>query len=145
MEDISQEVVKLSKINSASLINLRINNIWLEINKAAVSGNYFRWNSSLDRIWCELVGDIQESKIDAEGKEEVEDIKKFNDLNKDVLTNLKALKIKEGFSQFTKEDKEKIAAIYDSLMKKESFLRALMNKQGKGTAYRDKLEDYINN
>ena len=60
MEDINEEIVKLSKINSASLINMRINNIWLEVNKAAVSGNYFRWNSHLDRIWCELGGDVKE-------------------------------------------------------------------------------------
>ncbi|KKM99400.1 hypothetical protein LCGC14_1148320 [marine sediment metagenome] len=68
MEDLSQEVVRLSKINSAGLINMRINNIWIEVNKAAVSGNYLHWNSQLDRIWCELVGDIKKGKEDKDGK-----------------------------------------------------------------------------
>ncbi len=142
MEDLNEELNKLSKINSASLINLRINNVWLEVNKAAVSGNYFRWNSNLDRIWCELGGDIKESK---KGDEEPSDIKKFNKLNVEVSKNLSKLKTKVGFSKTDKDDKINISKTYDSLIKKEFFLRRLMNTQGKGTAYKDKLEDYINN
>ncbi len=131
MEDISQEVVKLSKINSAALINIRINNIWIEVNKTAVGGNYFRWNSYLDRIWCELVGDIKKNS---------DNRTKFNELNKDVSEKLKGLKIIKGFSQYSKEDKEKMSEIYDSIMKKEDFLRTLMNEQGKGTAYQEESD-----
>ncbi len=128
MEDLSQEVVKLSKINSAGLINMRINNIWIEVNKAAISGTYFSWNNYLDRIWCELVGDI---------KKKADERIKFKELDKDVSENLVKLKTKEGFSQFTKEDKENMSKTYMALMKKEDFLRTLMNTQGKGTAYQE--------
>lgn len=131
MEDLSQEVVKLSKINSAGLINMRINNIWIEVNKAAISGTYFSWNNYLDRIWCELIGDIKESANER---------KDFEKLDKDVSENLVKLKIKEGFSQFTKEDKENMSKTYSVLMKKEDFLRTLMNKQGKGTAYQEEAD-----
>ena len=141
MENISEEVVKLSKINSASLINMRIHNIWLEINKAAVSGNYLRWNNYLDRIWCELVGDVKE-KEELKGKEPIE-INNFNNLDKDVSTDLQKMGKKEGFSQLSEDDKSKMSKAYDSLMKKEAFLRRLMNKQGKGTAYEESWDDYI--
>ncbi len=141
MEDILQEVNKLSKINSAALINLRINDIWIEINKSAVSGNYFRWNSHLDRIWCELVGDITKTKKDDKGKEVLpKERKDFDKLNKDVSDNLKNLKTKQGFEKYDKDDKINMSKMYDSLMKKESFLRTLMNKQGKGTAYQEEAD-----
>ena len=140
MEDIDSEINKLSKINSASLINLRINNIWLEINKAAVKGKYFLWNSNLDRIWCELGGDIKEPK---EGKEEPKEIKEFNKLDKKVSEKMKKLKTLEGFEQFSKKDKLNLSELYDALLKKEFFLRRLMNKQGKGTAYQDSFAEYI--
>lgn len=141
MEDILQEVNKLSKINSAALINLRINDIWIEINKSAVSGNYFRWNSHLDRIWCELVGDITKTKKDDKGKEVLpKERKDFDKLNKDVSYNLKNLKTKQGFEKYDKDDKINMSKMYDSLMKKESFLRTLMNKQGKGTAYQEEAD-----
>ncbi len=144
MEDISQEVVKLSKINSASLINIRINNIWLEVNKSAVAGNYLRWNSNLDRIWCELGGDVGKNKKDEDGEEEEpKEMIKFKELDKDVSDKLKDFATKEGFSKFTSDDKLKMAKIYDSLIKKEFFLRRLQNKQGKGTAYEESWDDYI--
>ncbi len=144
MEEMSEEVVKLSKINSASLINMRIHNIWLEVNKAAVSGNYPHWNSNLDRIWCELGGDIKESKKNKEGKEEKsQDIIKFNELDKDVSEKLSKLKIKEGFSKINSDDKKNMSEAYNSLIKKEFFLRKLQNTQGKGTAYEESWDDYI--
>ena len=138
MEDLSQEVVKLSKINSAGLINMRINNVWIEVNKAAISGNYFRWNSNLDRIWCELGGDIKKSKENKKGElKEPEEITEFNKLDKEVSDKLKELPTIQGFSKFTEDDKKIMSELYKSLLKKEFFLRRLMNEQGKGTAYQE--------
>ncbi len=141
MDDISGEVVKLSKINSAALINIRISNIWLEVNKSAVSGNYRRWNNYLDRIWCELGGDIQKGKKNKKGEhEESKDIKEFKNLDKDVSEKLSKIQVLVGFSKFSKEDKINMSKLYDSLLKKEFFLRRLMNTQGKGTAYQEEAD-----
>ena len=126
MEGIEQEIIKLSKINSAGLINIRINNLWMNINKYATSGKYYQWNSELDRIWCELAGDtLKDSK---EGKD-------FMKINVEVAKELKDFKDAVGFATFTDKDRKQMVKIYIALQKKEIFLRRLQNKQGKGTAY----------
>ena len=132
MEEVEQQAIKLSKINSAALINLRINHLWMNINSYAVSGRYFQWNNELDRVWCELGGDIVEGS-----KEE----KKFKEIEGKVSEELKELKDKKGFDTFNNEDRKKMSEIYSVLQKKELFLRRLMNKQGKGTAY-DEDDDF---
>ena len=139
--EVEEEITKLSKINSAALINIRINNLWLEVNKAGVSGNYFKWNLYLDRVWCELGGDVKEKK-EKKDKEKSE-MEQFRDLNKNVSEKLNQLPTKEGFTQFSKGDKQNMSKIYEVLMKKEFFLRRLQNKQGKGTAYQESWDDYI--
>jgi len=132
MEQIEQQVIKLSKFNSAALINLRINHLWMNVNNYAVSGKYFQWNNELDRIWCELGGDITEGS-----NEET----KFKEIEENVSALLKELKDKKGFDSFNNTDKENMSKIYSVLQKKELFLRRLMNKQGKGTAY-DEDDDF---
>lgn len=141
MEDLSGDIIKLSKINSAFLINIRISKIWENVNKASLSGKYSQWNLYLDRIWCELIGDIGKTKKDDKGNLIIPKEKKdFNGLNESVSKALGNLEIKQGFSQYTKEDKTKMFKTYESLMKKEEFLRTLMNKQGKGTAYQEEAD-----
>ena len=135
MEQIEQEIVKLSKINSASLINLRMNNIWINVNRYATSGKYFQWNNELDRIWCELAGDI------TKGKGEDKD---FKEIEKRVSEKLKEFKDKKGFDTFDDVDRKKMSGIYSVLQEKEIFLRRLQNKQGKGTAYEQGWEEYLN-
>ncbi len=132
MEETEQQAIKLSKYNSAALINLRINNLWMNVNNHAVSGRYFQWNNELDRIWCELGGDIVE-----DSKEE----KKFREIEEKVSAKLKEFKNKKGFDSFSKDDRQKMNEIYVVLQEKEFFLRRLMNKQGKGTAY-DEDDDF---
>ena len=132
MEQIEQQIAKLSKYNSAALINLRINHLWMNINSYAVSGKYFQWNNELDRVWCELGGDI------VEGSKEEKAIKKIEG---EVSKKLKEFKDKKGFDSFNDTDKETMSKIYTILQKKELFLRRLMNKQGKGTAY-DEDDDF---
>ncbi len=145
MEDLSQEVTKLSKINSAALINLRISNLWQNINRYAANGSFAKWNSELDRIWCELVGDVEPTKPKKKKKEDGEDEEKgdeeiFDELNVKIADEFKKLKTKTGFDQHSDSDKETRLLIYKAIQKKEVFLRRLMNKQGKGTAYQEESD-----
>ena len=57
-QDAVQEAEKISKFNSANLINFRINNLWIDANNHSRAGLYNKWNSDLDCIWDELVGDV---------------------------------------------------------------------------------------
>ncbi len=148
--EVDEEITKLSKINSAALINIRINNIWLEVNKAAVSGKYSKWNLYLDRVWCELGGDVKEKEEDKQKKDKEDgkvkkknEMEQFNDINKVVLEKLKNLPTIKGFKQFSSGDKSTMSEIYNVLLKKEFFLRRLQNKQGKGTAYEESWDEYI--
>ena len=166
MEDLSQEITKLSKINSAGLINLRISNLWQNVNRYASSGKFAQWNSELDRIWCELVGDVEPTKPkkkkknddkEEKGNEEIfyEKPKKkkknddkeekgneeiFYEFDEKIAEEFKKSKTKKGFSQHSDSDKDVRLLIYKAIQKKEVFLRRLMNKQGKGTAYQEESD-----
>ena len=121
--------LKLSKINSAGLINLRMSKLWDNANNNAVKGNYDKWNAYLDRIWLELSGDADDK-----------DISKFFEL---TFAFPKSIPEKaKGFQVVTQEKKLNLTQQYLALMKKEMFLRKLMNKQGKGTAYIEESDDW---
>lgn len=136
-----------SKINSAALINIRLHNLWNDTHLHSRKGDYASWNADLDRVWCELAADVKESttketKDTTKGKNKTE---KFQDLQaklKKINPILKWNEIK-GFQELSKEQKEKQQAQYEVLMDKEIFLRQLQNEQGKGTAYWDAAEDYM--
>ncbi|KKM66094.1 hypothetical protein LCGC14_1484630 [marine sediment metagenome] len=141
MEDLTEEITKLSKINSASLINMRINNLWMNVNKYASSGIFMKWNSELDRIWCELVGDVKPTKKKKKDDDkEKSDEEIFNKFNEEISKEFINLKTKKGFSEHSKDDKNTRLKIYQKIQKKEVFLRRLMNKQGKGTAYQEEAD-----
>ena len=128
MDSDEQEVMKLSKFNSGGLMNIRLHNLWVEVNKSSISGKYSKWNLYLDRVWSELSGDA--SKDDKE---------KLFKITLELPISLSI--IKKGFGVDTKEDIEKKSLQYVVLQRKEEFLRKLMNKQGKGTAY-DEEDDW---
>ncbi len=144
MEDLSQEITKLSKINSAGLINLRISNLWQNVNRYASSGKFAQWNSELDRIWCELVGDVEPTKPKKkkknDDKEEKGNEEIFYEFDEKIAEEFKKSKTKKGFSQHSDSDKDIRLLIYKAIQKKEVFLRRLMNKQGKGTAYQEESD-----
>ena len=141
MEDLTEEITKLSKINSASLINMRINNIWMNVNKYASSGMFLKWNSELDRIWCELVGDVSSTKKKKKGEDKQKsDEEIFDEFNEEISKEFSNLKNKKGFDGYSKDDKSTRLKIYQNIQKKEVFLRRLMNKQGKGTAYQEEAD-----
>lgn len=126
---------KISKINSAGLINLRLHNLWNDVNKHARQGQFSSWNSDLDRLWCELAGDVKENNdVHKNFKKIQEELKKIS-----PLINWKD---NRGFKEFSDEEKKQQSIQYDKLMEKEVFLRKLQNKQGKGTAYVDPEDDW---
>ena len=138
MDDVNVEPTKLSKINSAGLINLRIHEIWIEVNKFAIRGDYLKWNYSLDRVWCELGGDVKRTVKNSKGDEKAsKEFKEFEGLDAEVSKKLAGIKPKKGFVQYSREDLLQMSGVYKTLIKKEFFLRRLMNKQGKGTAYQE--------
>tara|TARA_R100001530_G_C4248211_1_gene137127 strand:- start:116 stop:532 length:417 start_codon:yes stop_codon:yes gene_type:complete len=128
------EEVKISKINSAGLINLRMHNLWEDANKHKRTGEFSKWNGDLDAIWCELVGDVDE------GKEDDENFKKLNEvLGKcGILMNWNVKQ--DGFSSVNQTILLSKAKQYQALLLKEAFLRRLQNTQGKGTAYAEESD-----
>ena len=123
-----EEILKLSKYNSAALINLRITNLWEDANRHSRECKFSSWNADLDRIWCELSGDAT--------IEHKKDMKKYNKLIS-LASPIRNLISGVGFAQETKQEIKKRNIQYKLLINKELFLRKLMNQQGKGTAYED--------
>ncbi len=136
MGDDGNESNKLSKINSAGLINLRIHRLVEDANRHSRAGKFLAWNSDLDRIWMELAGDVDEGKkTDKDWKELVKELGTVG-----PIRNWKSV---DGFSELEKDEKKNQKGQYEKLNDKELFLRRLLNKQGKGTAYQDSIEDYM--
>ena len=121
---------KISKINSAGLINSTLESLWKDSYRAMTKGDYKLWNTLLDSIWAILGGDEKEmGKVDNR-------IQKLN-LKIYGLGSLKS-KIGKGFGEKINPNNP---FQYQLLLKKALFLRRLQNKQGKGTAYSDEDED----
>lgn len=133
MKDFDQPLVgtKLSLINSAAFINIRLNELWNDCHKHSRAGFYLKWNDDLDRVWCELVGDI---------KKDDEEEKDFKKLNEEV-SGTAPKQFKKGFEDIEDTIKIEIATHRQALINKEVFLRRLMHKQGKGTAYKNPTDD----
>ena len=127
-----QDEEKISRINSAGLTNITLENLWRECYAAMSKGDMVLLNRKLDAIWINLGGDCEES-----GDEEkfIKDIdKKIYDLGS--LSNKKI-----GFSSKLTNSPLNTAKQYLLLKQKSLYLRRLQNKQGKGTAYAKQDED----
>ena len=114
-ENISPE--KQAKFNSMQAILYRINLLWFNFNNLVLAGKLIQSNWVLDRIWGELIADSKE-----------DDEKKFKEL-------------KERFLKFNKIKERN--ELYSFIMEKEEFLKKLQNRQGKGVAYEESVEDYM--
>jgi len=136
MEDYEQKLEDstTSKINSGMLINLRLNELWKDAHRHARDGKYAQWNDDLDRVWCELGGDEDENS-DAD--------RMYNFLTLNYAKSCENIEKPTGFNKPNTSHKTNLAQQKQSLIKKELFLRRLQNKQGKGTAYHDSSEDYM--
>ena len=123
---------KISRINSAGLINSILENLWRESYTAMANGDYLKWNSKLDSIWTILGGDC-----DNGGEEDI----KINKINLGVY-EIGSLKSKAG-NGFSEKNNPNNSLQYQLLLRKSLFLRRLQNKQGKGTAYQNDDDDDI--
>lgn len=130
MEPEAPTMGKSSKINSGMLQVFRLDFLWKKANDYAIAGQYKKWNDVLDRIWCELAGDVTEK----------EDFEKFQSLTKSYANSIKIKSSKKGFGDFTNVALSSMVSQRAKLMEKEIFLRSLQNTQGKGTAYDDEDE-----
>jgi hypothetical protein len=122
--NVENEESQISRINSAGIINITLENLWRESYSAMARGNYLLWNSKLDAVWAILGGDCK----DGDDNDKI-----FARINLKLYEygNLKS-KIGEGFS---KKINPNSSSQYQWLLKKALFLRRLQNQQGKGTAY----------
>jgi len=117
-----------SLFNSSISILIRLDYLWKETHNHARSGDYLKWNMDLDRVWCELSMDTKP-----------ESDKEFEKISTDIeKTGFIKVMLPNGEQKL----KDKLL-LYKKLMKKEVFLRRLQNKQGKGMAYEDSMEDYM--
>ena len=133
----SEPINKSSKINSAMIVNMTLNELWKDSFKHSRAGLYLSWNNDLDTIWTILGGEPDVDGSDTE--------KKFNEINVKLLElgNLSDGKDSCGFNKIDKDYLIKINKQKSILLKKALFLRRLQNTQGKGTAYHDADEEYM--
>ena len=117
MEEFESEPKK-AQFNSAIAILYRIDALWQAVHRAVMNSEFIKWNFFLDRIWQELVADAKPEETTF--------------LNK--LDN----KIKELYSKNALKE-----SIYRSLLLKEAFIRTVQNQQGKGEAYGEGHEAYM--
>ena len=111
MGEYTQEGLQTSKLNSGSLNNLRLHNLWEDCNRFAPLGKFPQWNATLDRVWEELSGDVKEND---------KTHTKFRNLSGDVtkagaLQNTSSI---EGFKKMPYGIKLILAKQYQALMLK---------------------------
>lgn len=107
---------KKSKYNAALSQLYRIDNLWQSYHYKRRKGDFAGANQDLDSIYGELAGDSNGDK----------DEKIFSNFMKMII---KYRKNKNLFNLI--------------VIKKEIWLRKLQNEQGKGTAYIDPMEDWL--
>ena len=71
MDDVAGADEGLSKYNSASLMNMRLNNLWILVNEHARKAHYSEWSAILDRVWCELASDVKKDSDEEKTKDAI--------------------------------------------------------------------------
>ena len=128
----------LSKINSAHIVNITLNELWKDYFRHYKGQKYKEANMDLDCIWTILGG---EKGIAGTEKE-----KEYLKIEQDIASNGN---MPNGFSRLIlskKPDATFVSLVRKqvlNLQKKALFLRRLQNEQGKGSAYHDADEDYM--
>lgn len=136
--DLEVDSIKLSKINSAVIVNINLNNLFVDFTRHYRTGKYLSANSDLDCIWIILGGDIGIKKDKTDDKTE----DSYNVIEKELSesgTLQDSVQVK-GFDPIDDKQLDKLKGQKVVLLKKAMFLRKLQNKQGKGTAYQDEKE-----
>jgi len=144
MENTSDDnTEKTSFFNSGVAQIRRLDELWTKIHVHAQQGDLTKWNWGLDRIWCELVGDIPEDESNGVYKDTKEENKKETPTDKFIHLNLKIGEIKKRVLNKEISIPDSQIEMYNLLMEKEAFIRRLQNKQGKGTKLVDADEDMV--
>jgi hypothetical protein len=143
MDEVNNES-RESRYNSALQQLYRLDGLWNKAHKLALEGNLREYKFVLDRIWIELSPDADSQEIKKRDK--------FNKILNQILV-IEAEESKKDESKDTSEPvirkgieakKRKIRnVLYKWAQKYEIFLRRLLNRQGKGTSYRDLSEEEI--
>ena len=120
-----------SKINSAGIVNVTLNNLWIDFYRHYRSGQYLSANSDLDCIWFILGG--EKSVIDSDEEKAYFTIEKQLALSGEIRNSLEA----KGFDKVNPVQVQAFKVQKPLLGEKALFLRRLQNIQGKGTAYWD--------
>ena len=131
-EYLNAEEQKISRINSAGLTNITLENLWKDCYDAMAKGDLVKWNRKLDAIWIILGGDCSEG-----GEED----KKYKLLEVSIHKTGSLNHKKTGFLSTQENEAVLMAAQYLYLKEKSLFLKRLQNSQGKGTAYQNEDED----
>lgn len=134
MEDYDIDERKVSKINAAGLMNLTIKRLWDNFYEHFRAVKYNECNRDLDCLWVELGGDEEDNS---------EAAKNYASIDMEVAANYCKIPERKGFATVKNEHIPIMAKQYRLLMKKAIFLRRLQNKQGKGTAYLDDSDSYM--
>lgn len=125
MSEFDQGEESKSVFNSSFAILYRLDILWKDTHTHCRKGEYEKWNIDLDRIYSELYPDVKEEEDD-----------EFEMLNAAIA--------EVGFKREVESGKlVNIHKLYILIFKKEKFLRKLQNKQGKGMAYEESIEDYM--
>jgi len=119
---------QMSRINSAGIINITLENLWRDCYSAMATGKLVLLNRKLDAIWTLLGGDVTPGDDTDKEMQEI-DLKIYEQGS----LNPK----KKGFETHGEGASKTMAIHYVLLKKKALFLRRLQNAQGKGTAYVD--------
>jgi hypothetical protein len=124
----------LSKINSASIINITLNELFKDFFRHYRDGKFLSANNDLDCIWTVLGGEKGIEGTDVEIKYSNLDLK-----IKGLRDSLSTI----GFTTINKDNISMFGVQKKALIDKALFLRRLLNNQGKGTAYHSADEDYM--
>lgn len=132
INEVAQADLKTSKINSAGLINLRMNKLWSLADTCSVNADIKKWYLILDTIWGNLAADSE--------PKDKGDYKRILD---GLITEefFQTYKEKSGFHIPDDGEVSKHHLYYRMLRQFQIFLKEVENKQGKGSAYRDSFDD----
>jgi len=126
------EETRKSKYNSALAQLYRMDDLWKDTHRHSRDTLYGKWNEDLDRVWMELSSDAS-----PEQKEQMMEInKKIDSLFIYCGTSKLKLKAPVLYARLINMQKK-------MLMDKEEVCRKIQDKQGKGSAYEDDIEDYM--
>lgn len=130
--DNSSDPEKKSKFHGAFSQIYRLDKLQQSANNNSRNINYPAWNEDIDAVWRELAADTKPENWDI--------YKKFNE----ILNLLGLYSIGEKLKLENPKLFSKIISLQKEILtKKDIFVRELQNKQGKGTAYEDSMDDYM--